>query len=92
VGTWSAAPQRPRSTGLSAEGFADRTLRLVVHSSIGGPQVRVRLSNRYGDRPSSSPDVHVGVPAPGAGVVEGTNRRVRFGGQTRVTVPRGPRP
>lgn len=81
MGTWSAAAQRPRATGLSTDGLADQTLRMVVHSSIGGPQVRVRLSNRYGDRPVVFADVHVGVQARGAAVVEGPNRRCGSAGR-----------
>jgi hypothetical protein len=47
IGTWAAAPS---STDPNAA-FADITLRQVVHTSIGGRVVRVRLTNRFGDKP-----------------------------------------
>jgi hypothetical protein len=89
VGTWSAAPQPPQPTGISAEGFRDQTLRMIVHTSIGGPQVRVRLSNAFGDRPVRFGDVRVGIRAGGSAIVPGTNRPVTFSGSRRVVVPRG---
>lgn len=89
VGTWSAAPQPPYPTGISAEGFRDQTLRMIVHTSIGGPQVRVRLSNAFGDRPVRFGDVRVGIRARGSAIVPGTNRPVTFSGSRRVVVPRG---
>jgi len=44
VAAWYAAPVRMLSAGLSG-----RTFRQQVHLHAGGSQVRVRLSNRYGD-------------------------------------------
>ncbi len=89
VGTWSGAPQRPYDEGRSADGFRDQTLRMTVHTSIGGPQVRVRLSNRFGDRTVRFQDVHVGIRASGSALVEGTNRPVTFRGSTRVDAAAG---
>jgi lysophospholipase L1-like esterase len=48
VGTWAAAPQ-PVMPG-TLETFHDQQVRLIVHTSIGGSQVRIRLSNEYGER------------------------------------------
>src|SRR5690242_19167990 len=44
VGAWYAAPSRMLSAALSG-----RTLRQIVHLHAGGEQLRLRLSNRYGD-------------------------------------------
>src|SRR5262249_36101951 len=43
VGTWAAA-----LAAAVDNGCADCTIRDVVHTTIGGVAVRVRLSNRYG--------------------------------------------
>jgi hypothetical protein len=43
VGTWATSPQA--TTSIS---FSDQTLRVIVHTSIGGHIVRVRFSNAYG--------------------------------------------
>jgi lysophospholipase L1-like esterase len=49
VGTWAAAPQAVMPGTL--ETFKDQQVRLIVHTSIGGSQVRIHLSNEYGDKP-----------------------------------------
>lgn len=43
VGTWATSPQA--TTSIS---FHNQTLRMIVHTSIGGDTVRVRFSNAYG--------------------------------------------
>ncbi|TDU90201.1 lysophospholipase L1-like esterase [Kribbella voronezhensis] len=51
VGSWATAVTQADRTGLSATGVANTTLRQVVHLSVGGNSVRIRLSNRFGTRP-----------------------------------------
>ena len=46
VGTWTMAPA-PAETGS----FNNQTLRMTMRGSLGGNQVRVRISNAYGRRP-----------------------------------------
>src|SRR5438876_1164829 len=41
----AAAPVNPFATGAN---FNHQTVRMVVHTSIGGRRVRVQLSNAYG--------------------------------------------
>ena len=43
VGTWATSPQATTSVS-----FNNQTLRMIVHTSIGGHTVRVRFSNAYG--------------------------------------------
>src|SRR5437870_4043833 len=47
VGTWGNALHEPDLgvPGLSNPGFNNQTLRQIVHISVGGSRVRVRLSN-----------------------------------------------
>jgi hypothetical protein len=42
VGTWGTSPE----AGTTA--FSNQTLRLVVHTSVAGDDVRIRISNAYG--------------------------------------------
>src|ERR1700680_1611324 len=49
IGSWPASPQAPR--GVIPTSFSDRTIRQVVHLSVGGNKVRLRLSNEFGQRP-----------------------------------------
>ena len=55
VGTWSASPlcfQAATLLGLPASTrFDNQSVRMIVHTSIGGDAVRVRLTNRCGSAP-----------------------------------------
>jgi lysophospholipase L1-like esterase len=81
--TWAASADR------LGEGVPDRGYRLVVHTSVGGGGLRIRLSNAFGDRPVTFDSVYAGVQAAGAELVHGTNRRLTFDGARSVTVPAG---
>ncbi|WP_203587763.1 SGNH/GDSL hydrolase family protein [Actinospica acidiphila] len=70
-------------------GVPDRAYRLVVHTSVGGDRMRVRLSNAFGDRPLTFDSVYAGRQREGAALVPGSNRRLTFDGRTSVTVPPG---
>ncbi|MET8452267.1 SGNH/GDSL hydrolase family protein [Streptomyces sp. NPDC005209] len=83
VVTWAASADR------LGEGVADRGYRLVVHTSAAGSELRVCLSNAFGDRPLTFDNVHVGVRRQGAELQKGSNRRLTFGGARTVTVPAG---
>ncbi|MET7744334.1 SGNH/GDSL hydrolase family protein [Streptomyces sp. NPDC005385] len=83
VVTWAAAADRV------GDGVADRGYRLVVHTSVGGDNLRVRVSNALGDRPVTFDSVYAGLQSSGAGLVRASNRRLTFGGTRAVTVPAG---
>ncbi|WP_326844199.1 SGNH/GDSL hydrolase family protein (plasmid) [Streptomyces sp. NBC_01558] len=83
VVTWAAAADRV------GDGVADRGYRLVVHTSVGGDNLRVRVSNALGDRPVTFDSVYAGLQSSGAGLVHAGNRPLTFGGARSVTVPAG---
>ena len=83
VVTWAASADR------MGDGVAGRSYRLVVHTSVGGTGVRVRLSNAFGDRPITFDSAYAGLQKQGAALRPGTNRRLAFGGERTVTVPAG---
>lgn len=89
VGTWTASVVPPGSSGYSRTGFEDQTLRLIVHTSIGGSSVRIRLSNTFGNQPVTFDHVEIGLQDEGAAVVSGTNEPVMFGGEQSVMIPSG---
>ena len=86
TGSWSTSPQR--ETGPA---FADQTLRQLVHPTLGGNKLRVRLSNAFGDEDVTFDAVSIAraVSAGSAELISGTSRRVTFHGRTHVTVPTG---
>lgn len=89
VGTWEAAQLGPRTFGLSHKGFADETIRDIVHTSVGGSQIRIRISNIFGTRPLRIGDVRVALSGAGAKIVPGTSHRVLFGGRHQVIIRAG---
>jgi lysophospholipase L1-like esterase len=89
VATWSSAQVQPARTGVSATGFANQTVRQIVHISIGGSQVRLQLSNLYGTAPIRVESAQLGVSESGASIVGGTNRPVTVGQSASFVLPAG---
>jgi lysophospholipase L1-like esterase len=93
VGTWSASPQAPEPPFVLAtpEAFDNQTLRQIVQLSVGGSQLRVRLSNEFGRTPLVVGSAHIArqQAGDGASIMPGTDRVLTFGGRTAVTIPAG---
>ena len=85
IGTWAAASQPPMP-GIP-DHYHDQSLRLIVHVSAGGPQVRIRLSNRYGDLPLTIGAAHIARRVSGADIDPASDRALTFGGKASVIVP-----
>ncbi|MFE7172790.1 SGNH/GDSL hydrolase family protein [Streptomyces sp. NPDC057616] len=83
VVTWAASADR------MGEAVAGRAYRLVVHTSAAGRDLRIRLTNAFGDRPVTFDSVYAGVQKQGAELVHGSNRPLTFDGARSVTVPAG---
>ena len=84
VGTWTMAPA-PAETGA----FNNQTLRMTMRASLGGNQVRVRISNAYGRRPLDLGGVHIALRETGAAIVAGSDRKLSFGGAATATIAAG---
>ncbi|QIQ04644.1 SGNH/GDSL hydrolase family protein [Streptomyces liangshanensis] len=69
TGTWAAAPGGPEPG--APHGYPGRSLRNVVHTSIGGTSVRITLSNRYGTGDLRIGHASVALRGPGAGGATG---------------------
>ncbi|HEY6374972.1 MAG TPA: SGNH/GDSL hydrolase family protein [Edaphobacter sp.] len=92
VGSWATSQQLPEpQNSLSTEDLRDATLRQIVHLSVGGPELRVHVSNAFGTTPLHLTAVHVARPsAAGGGAIDpATDRALTFGGAQDVTVPAG---
>ncbi|MEU9370070.1 SGNH/GDSL hydrolase family protein [Streptomyces avermitilis] len=83
VVTWGASADR------QSAGPADRSYRLIVRTSVGGTNMRIRLSNAFGDHPVTFANAYAGLQKQGAELVHGSNRKLSFGGAASVTVPAG---
>ncbi|WP_229072795.1 SGNH/GDSL hydrolase family protein [Actinoplanes sp. DH11] len=90
VGTWAApvTAQAPRTLFT----LADHTVRQVIHTSVGGDQPRVRLSNEFGATPVPLGAVHLALRA-GTGassaIIPGTDRPLTFAGRPEAVIPAG---
>lgn len=83
-GSWAAA-----TSGYPAVGpWTDRTLRLVVHTSVGGPRVRLRFDNTFAAAPVRIGSATVAVQEAGA-AARGVPVPVTFRGAAGVEVPAG---
>ncbi|MCT2594070.1 SGNH/GDSL hydrolase family protein [Streptomyces sp. N2-109] len=84
TGSWSTSTAGYPSVGA----WQDQTVRLVVHTSAGGPRARIRLENTFASAPVTIGAASIAVQAEGAAA-----RRdpvpLRFGGRSEVTIPAG---
>ncbi len=99
VATWGTAVEEARNG--SEPDLTGQTLRMIVHTSAGGSQVRIWLSNRFGTAPlhigaahiavsmvagtAANPDANTDLSA----IQQGTDRTLTFEGGASVTIPPG---
>ena len=89
VATWSTAPVEPNTIIIgTSPSFENVTLRQIVHTSIGGPGVRVRLST-FGAGALRIGEARIALRATGSTIVPGTDRALTFGGLSTVVIPPG---
>jgi hypothetical protein len=62
---------------------------LIVHTSVGGDHVRIRISNSFGTSPLGIGAAHIAWRMAGASVLAGTDRTLTFSGRSSFTVPAG---
>jgi lysophospholipase L1-like esterase len=83
VSTWGASPSHP------ADALDGQTIRQHVRLSLGGDQIRIRLSNRFGAGDLQIGAVHVALHGTGSRTLPGTDRAVTFSDQPMLTIPKG---
>lgn len=93
VGTWAAAVTGAEPTGSARNGFNNQTVRMIVHVSVGGEKVRVRLSHVFGE--ATATIGHATVAKPNTATPElndidpATLRDLTFNGRQSTTMLRG---
>lgn len=91
VATWGASPAQQLADDAQMRAaklvFNNQTIREIVHGSIGGDTLRIRLSNAYGTRELEAGAVHVALRGSGSSIVPGSDRPVTFNGRASVSVP-----
>lgn len=86
VATWETSPGGP-ATRLRS--YQNQTLREIVHATLGGDPIRVRISNVYGTKPLQIASAHLALRASGSRLAAGSDRILKFGGQPSVSIPPG---
>lgn len=93
VGSWATAVTAGEPTGRSHTGFANETIRMITHISVGGDKIRVRLSNIFGEGTVTIGRATVAKPntsTPALQDIDGTTLRdLKFNGQTTTTILKG---
>ncbi len=94
VGTWATSDFSLDSAKALADlglGTTDMTLREVVQVSLGGPLVRVELSNEFGTEPLLIGAAHLALTAPGVytDINLPSANALTFGGKPSIVIPVG---
>ena len=90
LGTWAASVQLTEPRNMPpAPGLAGSTLRQVIHTSVGGPLVRVRFSNAFGTSPLAITAAHVARSRGGHAIEVTSDRRLTFAGADSVFIAPG---
>jgi lysophospholipase L1-like esterase len=98
VATWAASPQAPRVAAprpAAAPGqpappaFDNQTIRMIVHTSIGGRRARVQLSNAFGTAPLKIGAAHIALRDKESAIAAGSDHALSFSGFSSFTIPPG---
>ena len=91
--TWAASAQdynEPFGGNTpAAKSFSNQTVRQIMYVSVGGDQVRIRLSNAIGTQPITVNSTRIAESAGGAAINAATDTPVTFGNATSVTLAAG---
>jgi lysophospholipase L1-like esterase len=92
VASWGASQQIPEpQNALPPDDLRDATVRQIFHLSIGGPVLRVHLSNAFGTEALHFTSVHIARPlSPSSSAIDpASDHKFSFAGSEEVTVPPG---
>ena len=88
VGTWAASPVGSEVNEGQA-GPGNTTYRNIVRISLGGPAVRVQLTNEFGTESLTVGAAHIAVSAGGGAIQTGSDHALTFNGKPNVEIPAG---
>ncbi|MGH9596729.1 MAG: SGNH/GDSL hydrolase family protein, partial [Edaphobacter sp.] len=90
VGTWAASPYAGiNSANPSRTTQMGSTFREIVHVSIGGPTVRIILSNEFGTDSLTIDAANIALSAGHGEIDPASASALTFGGRPTVTIPPG---
>jgi lysophospholipase L1-like esterase len=91
VGTWATSPMAAKNPEgkFGAPGTDGTTLRELVHISIGGPSVRVILTNEFGLDPLTIGAAQIALSSGTSTITAGSSTPLTFGGKPSIIIPPG---
>ena len=91
IATWGAAPSPQLQTAAEVQKaklvFSNTTVREIVHVSLGGSQVRVRLSNAFGKEAIQIGAAHIALRAKTGSIVADSDQTLTFSGEKSISIP-----
>jgi lysophospholipase L1-like esterase len=85
----SSKPQPANPAFPAPPQVSNQTVRQIVRTSVGGSQVRVALTNRFGTKPLRIGGAHVALRADGPAIVEKSGGALAFRGKPTVAIEAG---
>jgi lysophospholipase L1-like esterase len=95
VTTWAASPARyvTNAPAISVKALLtpppEQTIRNIVHVSLGGEKIRVRISNALSAEPLIVPSAYVALRTNDDAIDSATSRALTFSGNSSITIPPG---
>jgi lysophospholipase L1-like esterase len=84
-----AVPAPTAAQSINARGFQNQTVRMIVHTSIGGSKLRIKLSSPFGSQPVAVGGAHVAIRAKDSEIVPASDRALSFNGKPGCTLGPG---
>lgn len=90
VGTWGSGQQSlVDAAHMPPVSLANNTVRQFIYTSIGGDELRLQLSNEYGNGPLTVNSVHLALPTNAPSIDPSTDTPLTFSGAASVTLQPG---
>ena len=92
IATWGASQQIPEpQNALPQTALRDATVRQIFHLSVGGAELRVHISNAFGNEALHFTSVHIARPisSNSSEIDPSSDKALSFAGMPDVTVPPG---
>jgi len=74
----------PRQSQTVPAITGNQTIRMIVHTSIGGNKLRIELTNAFGKSPVSISNAHVAIRSSSSSIQSNSDRQLKFGGSQSV--------
>jgi len=88
VGTWAASPF-DGDPWHTIPTLVDSTLREIVHTSIAGKSLRLRLTNEFGKEPLRIDTATIAFSAGASGIDAASSHDLTFAGSLSIAIPPG---